>query len=246
MYLESEFPLATRNVTQAGRRRRVSTPRARSDTPTTTKETTRSGAAEAIRHEDVAWVRRVQDGDQEAASALIERLHPTIARSVRCHRPRHVSDEDLTQAVFVKVFSKIHQYSGLVPLEHWVSRIAVNTCMSQLSREKGRPELRMSDLNMEDQGTVEFMVSAAHEPAADSAADANELLSKLLAGLKPEERFIVTQLHLEEKTTQQIRQGTGWSVSRIKVKAFRARNKMRKLWKKLAEQCKSKPYDFGC
>jgi RNA polymerase sigma-70 factor (ECF subfamily) len=57
----------------------------------------------------------------------------------------------LVQTVFMKVFANLDQYQGRVPVEHWVSRIAVNTCPNALKAEKARPELRWSDLSDEMQ-----------------------------------------------------------------------------------------------
>jgi RNA polymerase sigma-70 factor (ECF subfamily) len=185
--------------------------------------------------DDTSWVRRVRAGDEEAARALVQRLYPTVLKSVRCHLPQHCSEEDLAQAVFAKVFSKLDQFSGLVPLEHWVSRITVNTCLTQLTREKVRPELRMSDLAPEDHVVIEHLLKTEDEIPAQRAMDARELLDKLLAMLKPEERLIINLLHLEERSTHEISLLTGWSISRIKVKAFRARNKMRKAWNRLRD-----------
>ena len=183
--------------------------------------------------QDSVWLRRVRAGDEEAARALVQRLYPTVIKSVRCHRPQHCTEEDLAQAVFSKVFSKLDQFSGTVPLEHWVSRITVNTCLSQLSREKLRPELRMSDLGEDEHMVVEHLLSTGNDIPAQQSVDARELLDKLLAMLKPEERLIVKLLHLEERSTEEISRATGWSISRVKVKAFRARNKMRKAWDRL-------------
>src|SRR5258708_39618677 len=67
--------------------------------------------------DDASWVRRIREGDQDAARALVQRLYPTILRSVRCHLPKLSSEEDLAQAVFAKIFNKLDQFSGLVPLE---------------------------------------------------------------------------------------------------------------------------------
>src|SRR5262249_18039262 len=69
-------------------------PPARSDTNRAT-----SGVP-AARSDEVNCLARVRSGDQEAAPALVERLYPTVLRSVRCHLPRRTSEEDLTQAVF--------------------------------------------------------------------------------------------------------------------------------------------------
>ena len=60
--------------------------------------------------------RRARDGDQVAACLFVEQLHPMVLRLVRSNLPRRMDEEDLVQTVFMKVFSKLDQYSGLVPL----------------------------------------------------------------------------------------------------------------------------------
>src|SRR5262247_988968 len=92
-------------------------------------------------------LRAVQQGDEEAARALFHRLHPLVSKVVRARLPRRTSEEDVVQAVFAKVFAKLDQYSGRVPLEHWVSRVAVNTCLNYIQSERARPELRWADLS---------------------------------------------------------------------------------------------------
>jgi RNA polymerase sigma factor (sigma-70 family) len=195
--------------------------------------------------DDATWLAQVQEGDEDAARALVQRLYPTVLKSVRSHRSHQTSEEDLARTVFAKIFANLHQFSGQVPLEHWVSRITVNTCLSHLSREKLRPELRMSDLSEEDEAVVQQLLSTGDDLPAQQSRDARELLEKLLAALKPEERLIVRLLHLEERSTEQISQLTGWSISRVKVKAFRARRKMRKVWSGLLKARNLRESRFG-
>jgi RNA polymerase sigma-70 factor (ECF subfamily) len=190
---------------------------------------------EAVRHppEDEDWLARVRRGDEDAARALVQRLYPTVIKSIRCHLPRRTSEEDLAQSIFVKIFRKLDQFSGLVPLEHWVSRIAINTCINQLKHETLRPELRMGDLSEEQQAIVQHLASTGDEVPSEQSNAAREILDTLMARLRPDERTVITLLHLEERTVEQISRSTGWSASLVKVKAFRARHKMRKLWKTL-------------
>src|SRR4029077_19153126 len=101
--------------------------------------------------------------DDAAARELVRRLYPLVAKLVRSHRPRRTSEEDLCQMIFIKVFQKLSQFSGKVPLEHWVSRIAVNTCLSQIAAEKIRPELRQADLSEEQQAVVDNLASSSEE-----------------------------------------------------------------------------------
>src|SRR5438477_10697 len=83
-----------------------------------------------------ALVDRARDGDDDAARELIRQLYPLVAKIVRGYRPRRAAEEDLSQMIFIKVFQNLAQYSGKVPISHWVSRIAVNTCRNQLTSER--------------------------------------------------------------------------------------------------------------
>src|ERR671935_599374 len=102
-----------------------------------------------------ALVARALRHDDDAARELVRRLYPLVAKMVRSHRPRRTSEEDLCQMIFIKMFQKLSQFSGSVPLEHWVARIAINTCLNQIQAEKVRPELRHADLSEEEVAVVE-------------------------------------------------------------------------------------------
>src|SRR5687768_339696 len=99
--------------------------------------------------DEAALIDRIKRGDESAAETLIELMRPVVLKCVRRRLPRWSAEEDLVQSVFAKVFAKLHQVSGSVPLEHWVARVAVNTSLSQIGYEAVRPELRMSDLSEE-------------------------------------------------------------------------------------------------
>src|ERR1700735_3728613 len=99
---------------------------------------------------------RVRGRDEEAARMLFHHLYPLVIKVVRSHLPRRVSEEDLTQTVFMKVFANLGQYSARAPFEHWVSRIAVNTCIKALRSEKVRPEWREADLSEEENSMLDW------------------------------------------------------------------------------------------
>jgi RNA polymerase sigma-70 factor, ECF subfamily len=187
----------------------------------------RRTSAEALPEESPweAWVNRQ---DEVAARELVKQLTSVVLRSVRRRRPMQADEEDLAQVIFTKVFSKLPQYSGLVPLEHWVSRIAVNTCLNQLKHELSRPESRLNEFD--ERALLNQPAPDSDEAMGSLQEEKFQLLEKMLSGLKPDERKVIQMLHLEEKTTEEISRQTGWSESLVKVKAFRARNKMRKRW----------------
>jgi len=157
----------------------------------------------------------------------METLHPQVIRIVQNHLPRGMDAEELAQDVFVQFFRTLERYDRSRPLENWVSRLALNVCLKALRSRKRRPEWRWSDLSEAEQDVVDSLL---HQPETDSmhAAEGRELLAKLLDSLSPQERMILTLLHLEERPVAEIAAMTGWNATLIKVRAFRARAKMRK------------------
>jgi RNA polymerase sigma-70 factor (ECF subfamily) len=174
-------------------------------------------------------LRRISQGNEDAARELMERLYPLVLKLVRAYLPRRASEEDLVQTVFMKVFANLNQYSGQVPVEHWVSRIAVNTCLNEIKAQKIRPEWRWADLSEEEQYVVEALSAAETDESAIAGESAKELLNRLLSALAPQERLIIRLLHLEEKSVAEIRKLTGWNTAVIKVRAFRARKKLKSI-----------------
>jgi len=187
----------------------------------------------------VGCLERVRRRDQVAARELVDHLYPLVIRIVRSHLPRRVAEEDLAQEVFMKMFTRIEQYQGAVPFPHWVSRIAVTTCIDHLRAQKRRPEFRWADLSENEAEVLDAVMTNESDVPANDAMAAHELVHKLLAELKPDDQLVIRLLDLEQKTIAEIAQLTGWNASLIKVRAFRARRKLRKLFLELQRKERS-------
>lgn len=187
-----------------------------------------------------ACLERVRRQDGEAARALVEHLYPLVIKIVRAHRPRRMAEEDLAQEVFLKMFTRLEQYQGRegVPFEHWLSRLAVTTCLDALRAEKRRPEWRYADLADPEREWLEFFAGEAPATAPTDAMGAREMVDKLISLLPPDDRLVITLLDLQERSIADISALTGWSVSLVKVRAFRARRKMRDHALKLQKEFK--------
>jgi len=179
---------------------------------------------------------RVRGRDQDAARALVDHLYPMVIRIVRSHLPRRVAEEDLAQEVFMKMFTRLGQYQGAVPFPHWVSRIAVTTCIDHLRAQKRRPEFRWADLSENEAEVLDAVMTSENDVPANDAMAAHELVHKLLDQLKPDDRMVIRLLDLEQKTIAEIGELTGWNTSLVKVRAFRARRKLRKLFLELQQK----------
>jgi RNA polymerase sigma-70 factor, ECF subfamily len=176
-----------------------------------------------------ALVAAARQHDESAAREIVRQLYPLVVKLVRAHRPRRTAEEDLCQMIFIKVFQKLDQFSGKVPLEHWVSRIAINTCINQIQAERVRPEIRRADLSEDEAAVVDNLAVTAEELGPDRSLAARDLVERLLVALKPAERLVIDLLYLQERSVAEIQTLTGWGASLVKVRAFRARQKMRRL-----------------
>lgn len=183
------------------------------------------------------WVERARSGDEAAAAAVVAALYPMVWRIARARRPVRVAEEDLAQDVFKKVFERLDQYSprGGVPFAHWVARIATRTCLDALRAERRRPELRWADMAEDEAAWLEHVCAATEQPAcsAGSGKAAREMVHKLLAMLPPKDRMVLQMLDLEERSVKDIATLLGWSTSLVKVRAFRARLRLKQIVNKL-------------
>ncbi len=169
--------------------------------------------------------------DESAARFLIDALYPQVIRIVRNHLPFRTDEEDLAQEVFAQFFKTLERYDAARPLEQWMSRLAVNVCLNALRSRKRRPELRWSDLCDEERAVVDAL---AHEPERETVdTDTKALLHRMMESLDAKDRLVLTLLHLEERTIKEIQALTGWSSIVIRMRAYRARGRLRKLFEEL-------------
>jgi RNA polymerase sigma-70 factor (ECF subfamily) len=178
----------------------------------------------------------VQRRDEDAARSLVGLLYPLVIKIVRSHLPRRLEEQDLAQMVFARLFAHINQYAGEVPFEHWVSRIAVNTCLNALRAEGCRPEVRWGDMSEEESAVMEKVVFMDHSPDPADRLMIKDLVTQMLGTLPPQDRLLLTLLDMEEHTVDEVHELTGWSRPMIKVRAFRARHKLRKQFSRMSKE----------
>ena len=163
-----------------------------------------------------------RDGDEEAFAELVTRhKRRVLATAARFARGEHQMD-DLAQEVFVRVFRNLGKFRAEAPFAHWLARITVTACYDFLRKErKVREQLSLdaSVLEMRD-GTID---------AAVAAGRARELVQWAMGRLTQEEPLILTLGEHEERQTREIAEMTGWSEANVKVRAFRARQNLKRI-----------------
>ncbi len=183
---------------------------------------------------DKDLIAEVLEGSAESFEPLVVKYQTRIFALARRYARREDEVEDIVQTVFLKAYSKLSSYRGDAPFEHWLMRTATYTCYDFLRKHQRNREWNASDLSEEENDWFE---NIGEESTAETNREAaSTLVNKLLEGLKPEDRHIITLLELEHQTVKEIAKLTGLSESNVKVKAHRAREKMRSALARIAPE----------
>lgn len=172
--------------------------------------------------DDLRDIRASLGGDGYAYERLVKRYEDRVAAQMwRFTRDQRILEE-LTQDVFVEAYRSLGGYKGAAPFLHWLRRIATRVgyrYWKRESRERERRAIlveRCSDIG-----------PSREEP--QSPSEAGEYLSVLLGQLPPKDRLVLSLLYFEDCSTHEIADRMGWTRSLVKVRAFRARKKLKAL-----------------
>ena len=155
-------------------------------------------------------------GDGDAFARLIERHEPQVARLMWRFSRDPAQCEELVQEVFVQAYFSLRTYRAEAPFSHWLSRIATRVGY-RFWKKRSRETARVS---LADIGDL-----AADGPVDPSAA--GEIVQALLGRLKPDDRLVLTLEYFERCSVKEIANRTGWRESAVKMRAHRARRKLK-------------------
>src|SRR5262245_6273423 len=165
-----------------------------------------------IQNDEAKLVASSRAGDDAAFAELVRRHQSRVFRLAGRFFYRREDVEDVAQDTFITAWTRLHTYAGRAPFEHWITRVCLRLCYARLGAARRH-----------ESGT------AAPEPtvpAADPAAAID--LERVLARLAPADRFVLLLLDGEGWSVSEIAARVGWSAANVKVRAFRARRKLRK------------------
>jgi len=179
------------------------------------------------RNAEGALVRRCQAGDQAAFQEIVER-HQSKVYSIIYGIVRQRNDaEDIAQQVFTKAFFSIKSFDLRSSLLTWIYKITVNECYDYLRKQKVRRLVYESDLSEDDSRRLENTESPqSRRQPLDKGLENRDYVFKLLMKVPEEERMLLIEKEVEGKTVEELAAATGLNENTIKVKLFRARQKL--------------------
>ncbi|WP_299314837.1 sigma-70 family RNA polymerase sigma factor [uncultured Aquimarina sp.] len=142
---------------------------------------------------------------------------PKVYRQCMGYMNDHDAAKDITQETFIKVWQHLPKFRNESSIGTWVFRIAVNSCLRQISKDKNMPKSEFPN------GIVEEIL-VNNEPQV-------EFLYKCISELPEVERIIIS-LELEELKQKEIAKIVGLTEGNVRVKIHRIKEKLTKKFQK--------------
>jgi len=138
---------------------------------------------------------------------------------------------DLSQESFIRAFTGLSSYRAELPFIGWLRTIVANVCYDELRRRQRRPEELVADFSAPERTWVQLVSEATPEEIIDAAEqrqEAHDFAHRLLDSLRPDDRMVMILKESEELSVSEIAETMGWSEAKVKIRAFRARQSMRR------------------
>src|ERR1017187_8919642 len=181
-----------------------------------------------------AMVGRAQAGDEAAFREIVEHYQSKVFAIIHGIVRQRNDVEDIAQQVFAKVSLPLRSFAFRSSLITWIYKITVNECFDYLRKKKVRKLVCESDLSEDEVRRVENADPAIdRQPAADLNLARRDYVLKLLSRVSEEERMLLMLKEVEGYSVDELASMTGMNENTIKVKLFRARQKLVKAAQRL-------------
>ncbi len=186
-------------------------------------------------NEEAELVRRAQAKDELAFREIVERYQAKVYSIIFGILRNRNDAEDIAQQVFAKVYFSIGNFDFRSSLLTWVYKITVNECYDYLRKKRVRKLVYESDFSEEESLLMQNSESATdRQPPIDTRLAQRDFVLKLLAKVSEEDRNLMLLKEVEGHSVEELAVITGMNENTIKVKLFRARQKLLKAAQRLS------------
>jgi RNA polymerase sigma factor (sigma-70 family) len=183
------------------------------------------------RKDDILYIEQVLSGKINAFSNIVDR-HKNRAYNLAFRIcGNHEEAEEITQDSFLKAYRSLSGFKMKSSFATWLYRIVYNTAVSHVRSRK----IRVLSLEDFPADAADFLSAGISDEEADRDYR-NSLVNFALQKITEEERGLISLYYFDEMSTDEISDVTGISRSNIKVKLFRARQKMLEIIEKVEKK----------
>ena len=181
-----------------------------------------------------ALVHRAQSGDESAFREIVERYQSKVFSIIHGIVRQRNDVEDIAQQVFAKVYFSIRNFDFRSSLITWIYKITVNECFDYLRKKKVRKLVYESDMSEDEVRRVENTEPALDRSTrTDSTLARRDYIVKLMDKVSVEEKQLLVLKEVEGYSVEELAGMLKMNENTIKVKLFRARQKLVKAAQRL-------------
>jgi len=193
---------------------------------------------------DLELAKLAQETDETAFAEIMRRYSPRVFQVASRFFRERTQVEDASQEILLRAYTHLADYEGRGSLEGWLTRIATTTCLNLLRNSQRRPESELAEMPAAEAEWLDNRLagmSAERHRSAEKSREAADLADRVLGTLSPDDRLVLMLVDADEMPIKDVASATGWSESKVKVQAFRARRRMREAVEKLLTVRKRNP-----
>jgi RNA polymerase sigma factor (sigma-70 family) len=180
---------------------------------------------------DIYYIEQILAGNSNAFSHIVDR-HKTRAYNLAFRIcGNHEEAEELAQDSFLKAYRSLTGFKMKSSFATWLYRIVYNTTISHV-RIKKKGVLSLEDFPAD---ATDFIGNNSSEEEAEKEYRSS-IVNFALQKINEDERGLISLFYYDELSTDEISEITGISKSNIKVKLFRARQKMLEIIEKVEKK----------
>ncbi|MEZ4706597.1 MAG: sigma-70 family RNA polymerase sigma factor [Caldilineaceae bacterium] len=188
-----------------------------------------------MNEQEQIWVQQALKGDQQAFTRLVEAYQRPVFNLTYRMLGNPEEAEDAAQETFLRAYSRLKQYNSDHKFSTWVFSIANNHCIDRLRKR------RTTSVSIDDNPVLQNLEGNPPMPereamSSEQAAEIQALLNELDADY----RTPLILRYWEELSYDEIAQTMDITVSAVKSRLFRARQKMAEIYQQ-AETARSQP-----
>lgn len=151
-----------------------------------------------LEQSDQALIESAKNGDQQAIRTIVNRYEGKIAATVIGMLGYGPEAEEVGQDVFVRFFRSIDRFRGDSALGTYLTRIAINLCLTSLQKRKRRQIFRF--FNRDDESPE---MQIPDHGLNQNQRDTQALVQRALQSLEPDFRAVVVLRMLEGYSTKE-------------------------------------------
>lgn len=179
---------------------------------------------------DKTIINQIINGDTNAFSVLVDRYKDLVfTLALRMLKNREEAEE-VSQDAFIKAYRSLPRFKGQSKFSTWIYRVAYNTCLDRLKKNKKH----LSDVAIDEftQHQIKTLDNALDNMEQQ---EYNQTIQDCLNLLPGDDNFLLTLYYFEEHSLEEISKIVGISVNNAKVKIFRSRKKLAAILKQRLE-----------